>query len=136
MFSFSNPSPKFSSSRTLVKTAFFSFRNFSASATAALSVGIVERERDDGQALAGRYFSMHLDHVREVFLAGAAGRRPGIDDGVLDLLVAASRVLELLPVEPLQLHVGCPDRLSSDTALPIPTRAAATTKATENSPAG
>src|SRR5271157_2241446 len=39
MSSLSKPSPKFSSSRTLVKTAFFSRRNFSASATALASVG-------------------------------------------------------------------------------------------------
>ena len=39
MFSLSNPSPKFSSSRTLVKVAFFSLRNLSASTTAALSLG-------------------------------------------------------------------------------------------------
>src|SRR5271157_439606 len=39
MSSLSKPSPKFSSGRTLVKTAFFSRRNFSAAATALASVG-------------------------------------------------------------------------------------------------
>ena len=49
---------------------------------------------------------VHLDDVREVLLAGAARRRPGVDDGVLDLLVRGQPLLELVPVQPLELDVA------------------------------
>src|SRR5262249_44534013 len=55
MFSFSKPSPKLSSSKMLVKGAFFSLRNRSASATAALSEGS-SRESEMTARPLGPYF--------------------------------------------------------------------------------
>ena len=70
-------------------TDFFSLRNFLASAMAALSSGSSSESETTCKALARRT-SVHLEDVREVLLAGTAGRRPCVDQGVLDLLVLRS----------------------------------------------
>ena len=67
---------------------FLDSRNFLASFDGCVVIGVVERKRDDLKTLFGE-FLVHLEHVREVFLARAACRRPGIDQRVLDLLVLA-----------------------------------------------
>ena len=131
MSSFSKPSPKFSSRSTLVKTAFFSLRNFSASATAALSVGSSSESEMTASPLRGEL--VHRHDVREILLAGAARRRPGVDDRDLVSLVGRRPILKLLPVQPSSFTsprrslssetARC--RRRSDSSEPGPSRAAA-----------